>query len=72
MHIALGGAGGEGESQYYTTDSSTIIYQAFGGALGSSGGTLQLQARSKQKPSGNGSVVIDNTNRDAGFEKPVL
>lgn len=66
-----GGAGGGGRlAVYYTTDSSTISYQAFGGNIGSSGGNIAAAGTIYKKPSsGNASVTIDNTNRNAGVKK---
>jgi len=67
----LGGAGGGGRiAVYYTTDSSTITYQAFGGAIGSSGGNIAAAGTIYKKPSASDpTVIINNTNRDAGLKK---
>lgn len=66
-----GGAGGGGRiAVYYSTDSSSFSFQAYGGTLGSAGGNIGAAGTIYLKPSsGNGTVIVNNGNRDAGIKK---
>ncbi|MFA5392762.1 MAG: hypothetical protein WC306_03760, partial [Candidatus Paceibacterota bacterium] len=67
-----GGAGGGGRiAAYYTTDSSTIAYQAYGGIEGNStkermggAGTIYKKAAA----AANGDLTIDNNDQDSWYD----
>ncbi|MCK4946573.1 MAG: hypothetical protein KAS59_09965, partial [Alphaproteobacteria bacterium] len=62
-----GGGGGGRIAVYYTTDSSTVSYEAHGGLAGAStsrmggAGTIYTKASTQ----GNGDLMIDNNNQDS-------
>lgn len=66
-----GGAGGGGRiAVYYTNNTSSISYQAYGGTQGGSGGNIGAAGTIYQKPdSSNGTVIVNNGNRNAGAKK---
>lgn len=66
-----GGAGGGGRiAVKSTTDSSSIIYQAYGGSLGSSGGNIGAPGTIYiDELSDISKVILDNTTRNPGVKK---
>ncbi|MCK4946574.1 MAG: hypothetical protein KAS59_09975, partial [Alphaproteobacteria bacterium] len=65
-HSGAGGGGGGRIAIYYTTDSSTVSYQAYGGLTGASTSRVGGAGTIYTKESGtNGDLLIDNNDQDS-------